>query len=327
MKRRTISVILFVLCVLLTGTFAIYAINNETIHEQVLELGHGNPEKGSLDNILSKHDELRIVDDIEGLYDLKELLDTGGVYYYCPELTKNASGGGLQYLNELFPIEYIRQLENNQILVVYKTKDPSNKVVYLYCFFEDSADNRNRDKNDIECWRLSGFPLALVEGLSFSNFESIEVGSSIYDVYDIDPVVATYFNIDNSYPYNCSSDITEQEVMNGINKDGKKIFHIDLPPHLKSYHLLTDGLLTISYELVDETLIVSGISYSEDYKMYDPVLEKEVYRKIIDADMTTNMVEDYNVNETSRPPSINDDAKINKETCEMQQEYAQSPEK
>lgn len=277
--KKKIVLIIFIIFVLLTGTIGVYAMTGGKIFEKIHGLGAGFIQKGSMDDTITINvNGKQSLDIITKEYELLPLLSNKGIMFGIPQLNMSSIDTSLYTFNQDYPIEYIRKIDGNNILAIYKTKDPANNIVYMYCFFDNiNAD----DKRDTECWVLKSHMLFACKKVSYSDFKDIKVGSDIKDVYTIDSVVSKYCNIDNSFPYTV---YTKEEVdINSI-----EIVEEDTKFTPRSYHLLTDGLLTISYEYNDGTFSVSDISYSKDYRMYDELSKKEELRKVLEHELPAN---------------------------------------
>ena len=84
-----------------------------------------------------------------------------------------------------------------------------------------------------------------------SDFAEIKVGDTIDDVIEVDNVAAIQ-KAKNDLEYLWSYAGAIQETY--------------------SIHLLKDGLLTIVYELEEETLYVTDIIFNEEFTFYSPLL-------------------------------------------------------
>ncbi len=145
----------------------------------------------------------------------------------------------LQYIHYIFPSNALRKIDENKYYIMYDITDSSR----LYLFFP-STDNDAR---------LMGYPVFMSKVLSYSDIRIIKLGDDISTVETIDPI-AKYTRI-------TWNERTENAVdhYNGL---GNKI---------SSIHLLSDGIMRISYELSGEkgsyTFTVSEIEYHEDFKL------------------------------------------------------------
>lgn len=230
---------------------------------------------GELKSILNENVTKSIsLDKITHEYELLPMLKYKAIYNGIPS-DRNWVSPSLQSYNFTHPIEYIRMIDDNNALVIYKTRDPLNNLVYMYCFFENYINGR--EELGLECWVLRSRVMFACKNLSYSDFSDIKIGSNIDEVYGVDPVVSKYVKIDDSFPYQTYS-------IDDI-KDNIDIDIIYVPYEPKSFHLLTDGLLIISYEYKDGEHIVSDIQYDKNYMMYDEVSKEEKSRKILETEL------------------------------------------
>ena len=187
-----------------------------------------------IDNFIDKNPENASVDSfIENVYSYEDFcvrnpMMSGGYYMY----TAGRSDWSFASLNESFPIEYVRQIDSENILVVYKFKDTNDQIFYMYIFMNKNANS----SSSIENWKPNGRCFYSSKKLSLSDFNSIQVNSSKEDVKKIDSSV------------NC-----------GFGVDGEQYY---------SYHLLTDGILRINYTKDENgNFIVTEIENSIDYRV------------------------------------------------------------
>ena len=157
-----------------------------------------------------------------------------GVY-----LRTNNQPSYVQRILKLYPSYAWRKMSEDRYYVIYDLTDGTR----LYLFFP-SIDNQAM---------LMGYPLFVNKVLSHSDMRSIKLGDDISVVEAIDPI-AKY-----------TKDTWIKRAEPGIE------YYKDLGNKISSVHLLTDGIMRISYELTGEignyTFSISEIEYHEDFKL------------------------------------------------------------
>lgn len=195
---------------------------------------HNNEDGLAIENFIDKNPENASFDSfIENMYSYEEFciqypMMSGGYYMY----TAGRSNWSFASLNESFPIEYVRQIDSENILVIYKFKDADDQIFYMYIFMHKKESASSSIKN----WQPNGRCFYSSKKLSLSDFNVIQANSSKEDVK----------KIDSSLNY-------------GFGVDGEQYY---------SYHLLTDGILRINYTK-DESgnFMVKETEYSIDYRV------------------------------------------------------------
>lgn len=91
-----------------------------------------------------------------------------------------------------------------------------------------------------EVWWLTGRVLFSEKELSLEDFATISVGSSVEDVTKIDPMTSDFLPED-------TGPITVQDFDFELNDYVERIYTPEPVLEYKDYHLLTDGILCITY--------------------------------------------------------------------------------
>ena len=174
------------------------------------------------------------VEDIQSIYPRNDMLSYFGVFGYG-EIDGNLSVSSLYRINIKFPIEFMKQIDEDNLYVVYKVYGRDDMILYTYVFFKRFAEECNETS---ESWWRRGNIFYLVKPLEYSDFADIRIGSTTADVHAVDPVVS-----DRDYP----EGYTES---------------------FKSYHLMKDGTLTITYSFDTEANrhLVSEMKYNDSFK-------------------------------------------------------------
>ena len=188
------------------------------------------------------------------------LFDTNGMYFLGRDAGYYAGTNAM--VNEAgailaaYPTDAIRTKENGGVYTVYDT----DTGYRFYMFF---------DKNNDYSIPV-GFPIVIKNLLSLSDFSDLKVGDSIEAVEKIDPVATLY-----------KRTITEVWQLNPI---GASNYAEEGVP-CTSIHYLTDGLLVIEYEMLENgDLVISGIKHSENYILTD-ILGNDIDYSIYDVDL------------------------------------------
>ena len=192
------------------------------------------------------------VEDIQSIYPQDDLVLYFGVFGYG-ELGESPNISSLRQINEVLPIEFIRQIDEDHLYVVYKVRARDDAIWYTYVFFKRFAEECNETS---ESWWRRGNIFYLVKPLEYSDFADIRIGSTNTDVHAVDPVV---------YP--------------GLYPD-------DYPKDpFKSYHLMKDGVLTITYSFEPEAdrPLVSAMDYDDSFT-FAPYGKDDDYRMNVRID-------------------------------------------
>ena len=179
------------------------------------------------------------VEDIQSIYPRNDMLSYFGVFGYG-ELGESPNISSLRQINEVLPIEFIRQIDEDHLYVVYKVRGRDDAIWYTYVFFDKVPEECNET---CESWRRRGNVFYVMKALEYSDFANIHVGSTNAEVHAVDPVV---------YP--------------GLYPD-------DYPKEpFKSYHLMKDGVLTITYSFEPDAdrPLVSAMDYDDPFTFEPP---------------------------------------------------------
>ena len=192
------------------------------------------------------------VEDIQSIYPQDDLVLYFGVFGYG-ELGESPDISSLRQINEVLPIEFIRQIDEDHLYVVYKVRARDDAIWYTYVFFERFAKRCNETH---ESWWRKGNVFYVAKALEYSDFADIHIGSTNAEVHAVDPVV---------YP--------------GLYPD-------DYPKEpFKSYHLMKDGVLTITYSFEPEAdrPLVSAMDYDDSFT-FAPYGKDDDYRMNVRID-------------------------------------------
>ena len=192
------------------------------------------------------------VEDIQSIYPQDDLVLYFGVFGYG-ELGESPNISSLRQINEVLPIEFIRQIDEDHLYVVYKVRARDDAIWYTYVFFERFAKRCNETH---ESWWRKGNVFYVAKALEYGDFSDIHVGSTNAEVHAVDPVV---------YP--------------GLYPD-------DYPKDpFKSYHLMKDGVLTITYSFEPEAdrPLVSAMDYDDSFT-FAPYGKDDDYRMNVRID-------------------------------------------
>ena len=179
------------------------------------------------------------VEDIQSIYPRNDMLSYFGVFGYG-ELGESPNISSLRQINEVLPIEFIRQIDEDHLYVVYKVRGRDDAIWYTYVFFDKVPEECNET---CESWRRRGNVFYVMKALEYSDFANIHVGSTNAEVHAVDPVV---------YP--------------GLYPD-------DYPKEpFKSYHLMKDGVPTITYSFEPDAdrPLVSAMDYDDSFTFEPP---------------------------------------------------------
>ena len=172
------------------------------------------------------------IEDIKNEFSSSDMADILGVISYGDNFG-SLRISSLYRLNLIYPVEFIKQIDENNVYVVYKTLDRDNNIRYSYLFFE----RKNTDSDAYENWSRIGNVFYVMKALKYSDFAGIHAGSTNAEVHAVDPVIN---------PAEDPEYVTQSYC---------------------SYHLLKDGLLTIVYSFNTEAnaLRVSELKYDDSF--------------------------------------------------------------
>lgn len=134
----------------------------------------------------------------------------------------------LQEFNKVYPIELIKEIDQDHICVVYKFSSDEVENILTYVVFERQTKFLTKKDNVesagfYEKWEKTGEFYFLTNKLSSSDFDNIQIGDSVLSVCSIDPAVSA------DYYYYCYS------------MDASNIY-------VNSYRLLSDGIMVIEFK-------------------------------------------------------------------------------
>ena len=192
------------------------------------------------------------VEDIQSIYPQDDLVLYFGVFGYG-ELGESPNISSLRQINEVLPIEFIRQIDEDHLYVVYKVRARDDAIWYTYVFFERFAKRCNETH---ESWWRKGNVFYVAKALEYGDFADIHVGSTNAEVHAVDPVV---------YPGLYPEEYPKESF--------------------KSYHLMKDGVLTITYSFNPEANrpLVSAMDYDDSFT-FAPYGKDDDYRMNVKVD-------------------------------------------
>ena len=173
------------------------------------------------------------VEDIKNEFSYSHLEDILGLIGYG-ENFGNLRISSLYRINLIYPVEFIKQIDENNVYVVYKTLGRDNQIWYSYLFF---VKNQKTATDTYDSWKRHGNVFYVAKALEYSDFAGIHAGSTNAEVHAVDPVIN---------PAEDPEYVTQSYC---------------------SYHLLKDGLLTIVYSFNTEAnaLRVSELKYDDSF--------------------------------------------------------------
>ena len=192
------------------------------------------------------------VEDIQSIYPRNDMLSYFGVFGYG-EIDGNLSVSSLYRINIKFPIEFMKQIDEDHLYVVYKVYGRDDMILYTYVFFDKVPEECNET---CESWRRRGNVFYVMKALEYSDFANIHIGSTNAEVHAVDPVV---------YP---------------------GLYPEDYPKEpFKSYHLMKDGVMTITYSFEPEAdrPLVSAMDYDDSFT-FAPYGKDDDYRMNVRID-------------------------------------------
>jgi hypothetical protein len=151
---------------------------------------------------------------------------------------------------QVFPDPVVRQM-SDEIYLIYDT----DKQTRLFLYFSITK---------AKAFFVDGFPIIMKKKLANHDFAELKTGASLDDVEKIDPVMSIYKR---------QFDSISTERIQFIKKQGTP---------LTSIHLLTDGIIKIVYDKIDEKYQITDIIYNDDF-ILDGLSGKTDY-KIFDED-------------------------------------------
>ena len=164
------------------------------------------------------------------------------------------------YTFKHIPTTAVRLISADHSYAIYETDTGCR--VYLFFYLPENA----RDASDA---MRKGYPIAIKDMLSYSDFANLKVGDSIDAVEQVDSVISLYKDRYGSY---------NLIAMENREKQNNPVC---------SVHYLKDGILKIIYTMPEEgKLVISEIIYNEDYCLTDK-LDRTISYKIKPIDLPT----------------------------------------
>ena len=173
------------------------------------------------------------VEDIQNDFSVFDMQSILGLFNYGEEVG-SIRISSLQRINTAYPVEFLKQIDEDHLYVVYKTIGRNNQICYSYLFFERIAERCNETH---ESWWRRGNVFYVAKALQYRDFADIHIGSTSADVHAVDPVVS---------PAKHPEGFTEP---------------------FKSYHLMKDGVLTLTFSFDPEAdrHLVSAMDYDDSF--------------------------------------------------------------
>ena len=158
----------------------------------------------------------------------------------------------LDYVYELYPTKALRKASTGEEYLIYESQSGYREYVFLKHWEESGLTVTN------------GFPIVVGELLPYKAFEQLKVGDTIESVGKIDPVAELYkqkmIEVHGYVPESAASSAARGYPITSI-------------------HYLSDGLLKIEYEMLEDgSLVISNMVYSPDYTLKHTVGEVINYR-------------------------------------------------
>ncbi|MBR3298574.1 MAG: hypothetical protein IKI64_05150 [Clostridia bacterium] len=155
----------------------------------------------------------------------------------------------LDYVYELYPTKALRKASTGEEYIIYESQSGYREYVFLKHWEESGLTVTN------------GFPIVVGELLPYKAFEQLKVGDTIDSVEEIDPIAVF---TKRRFEY-CAPNVAASNAKRGY--------------PITSIHYLSDGLLKIEYEMLEDgSLVISNMVYSPDYTLKHTVGEVINYR-------------------------------------------------
>lgn len=181
-------------------------------------------------------------------------------------------------INRYYPVECVRQVGDSLIYVVYRLEDDGQEF-NAYFFFEKLDPSQTAADENMEVWWLTGRVLFSCTELSYDDFSSIRVGSSVLEVEMIDPV--TQIAIPEG-----RGPVKVQNFDFEVNDYVEETVMPEPVLEYKEYHLLTDGILCITYSRSDaeQEFIVRSMDFNAAFEVMSNYEEGTVKLNILPID-------------------------------------------
>ena len=252
------------MCILvsLSLVFVVYAANGFSPIKKLFINEDGYVMEGSLMEQIERASRSQSADKlITTTYDENMLeylaISPAGELYNLNRISRS-----LYATNAYYPVEYLQKINSELIYAVYRISS-YGQPCYMYCFFQKIDHEKDAMVQDeTEIWWMTGRAMFSCKELSHKDFETIQVGSALQEVAEIDPMAIVYRPQDEEPYLNQRYDEETEQYVEEL---------ITPPPTLsyEAYHYLTDGILQITYSRnsENEEYTVSNIQYSDSYEM------------------------------------------------------------
>jgi len=196
----------------------------------------------------------------------------------------------LHHVNRHFPFEFLERVNDELLYAAYKIQS-EDMVYYKYLFFR-LLENHTPSKQ--ESWILTGQTFTISQPLSFADFSSIQVGSTMSDVAKIEPLATA------RRPFRYLNDYIPPRVTESWNHITGEYEEIIIPsPEIieyTDYFYLTDGILQISFRKPNDPkveFIVTNIDFKSGFNV--PILGdasrfSEIEAKILPKDFPDSLI-------------------------------------
>ena len=239
MKKKTVFICIAVLCVIALGIGAT-AMSLSTWSHKIKESKTWEDEDGWL---MKDFDQFQNTD----IEDLKTY-DFETFYLNCPRwnvnFASNSAINSLQLMNEVYPVEYIHKIDENNICVVYRFSYDYLKFdsTYAFVFFQKQITDHKMEK-----WNRTGEVYFANNLLTFENYKHITEGVSVEELLKLD-IGAAY-----DYCYGGRELIRNTET--------SEITRVSFT----TWRILSDGILVITADKPYEP--DSDINHLAEYKI------------------------------------------------------------
>jgi len=141
-----------------------------------------------------------------------------------------------------FPVEFLRSMDTDRMYSIHRTDNGG----FFYSFFVSP-------NGDLSQGVWLSHTIFVMKSLAHSDFAGIEIGSIITDVEAVDPVVTYHRN-----------HALRVESFLDVNR-------------FASFHLLTDGLLVVSYQMQNQSFYVSAMYFFPDFRLIEETSFGEIF--------------------------------------------------
>ncbi len=238
MRKRIIFISSISLCLALTVFLSSFITWRTWVKKY--ELGNHDMSNFSINRILSKIPEPATAQNYYGNtyfydeFDRRFCIENGGYHnnYF------SSINWSLGSLHSSYPISYIRLIDDDNILVVYRFINANAEIFFVYIFM----DKDKLDSDAMKNWYPTGRVLYASKRLSYSDMSTISVGDTIETVTSIDPTT----------------------------KLSVGTYEIDSQTVYYSHHVLTDGICRVEYKKNENgEKVVTDLQYNSDYSIWE----------------------------------------------------------